>query len=392
MSKRRSRVTFTTRGSSLIAAGIATGVGAVVLGETDLLRIAVAVVVLCVLCWVYLKLSGLRLHTRHLAVPDEAPVGAPVVVQVPLRIQRRLLMVDLIAEDATSDGLTAAPRLGVDPVGAAEGLTVRYTTAAHHRGLHLAGGTTATMQDPFGIAEIRVRSTDQVAILGLPHTARVDRSWLRALSAQDGLERAGNITALAEPDVDVRDHRAEDGLRRVHWRTSARVGRLMVRPDEPVEDRADVIVLDTREEAHFGHSFETLIELAASLARAMTDSGGTVELRTWDGERIGERTFSDSSAVLRALALLEPSTGAEYVGGSTAPTLLITTESAPRTALPRAHRGSSPLAIVLTHRDQVTASLRERELELREHGIATVHHSAREPVGHLLAHPPAAAR
>ena len=49
MSKRRSRVTFTTRGSSLIAAGIATGVGAVVLGETDLLRIAVAVVVLCVL-------------------------------------------------------------------------------------------------------------------------------------------------------------------------------------------------------------------------------------------------------------------------------------------------------------------------------------------------------
>ena len=26
--------------------------------------------------------------------------------------------------------------------------------------------------------------------------------FLRALSAQDGLERAGNITALAEPDVD----------------------------------------------------------------------------------------------------------------------------------------------------------------------------------------------
>ncbi|GAB3302345.1 DUF58 domain-containing protein [Epidermidibacterium keratini] len=388
MSSGKSRVSFTTRGSSLIAAGVATAIGAVVLGETDLLRIAVALIVLCGLCWVYLKLSGLRVHTRHVAVPDEAPIGTPVGVQVALRIEHRLLMVDLVAEDATTGGLTDAPRLGVDPSAATKGMTLRYSTAAHHRGMHLAGGTTATMQDPFGIAEIRVRTTDQVAILGLPHTVRVDRGWLRSLSAQDGLARAGNITALSEPDVDVREHRAEDGLRRVHWRTSARIGRLMVRPDEPVEDRADVITLDTRSKSHFGHSFETLVELAASLARAVTDSGGTVELRTWDGARIGERAFTDSAPLLRALAMLEPDARGEYVATPTPPTVLITTESANLRGLPRARTGHRPLAIVLTHRDESSKGLHEHEHELREHGIGCVHHSAREPAARLFAHPP----
>jgi uncharacterized protein (DUF58 family) len=101
-----------------------------------------------------------------------------------------------------------------------------------------------------------------------------------------------------EDDAATREYRYGDDLRRVHWRSTARVGELMVRREEqPWESRATV-VLDTRAVAHRGEgptaSFEWAVSTAASIAlhlrgngyklRLVTDSGVDVDASEGDGD------------------------------------------------------------------------------------------------------------
>ena len=94
-------------------------------------------------------------------------------------------------------------------------------------------------------------------------------------------------TGSAE-DVTVREYRRGDDLRRVHWRSSARVGELMVRREEqPWQSRA-TLFLDNRLRAHRGQgiasSLEAAVSAAASIAVHLSQRGFTVRLVTATGE------------------------------------------------------------------------------------------------------------
>ena len=89
-------------------------------------------------------------------------------------------------------------------------------------------------------------------------------------------------------DVTVREYRRGDDLRRVHWRSSARVGELMVRREEqPWQSRATVF-LDNRLISHRGQgvasSLEAAVSAAASIAVHLSQRGFTVRLVTASGE------------------------------------------------------------------------------------------------------------
>ena len=85
-------------------------------------------------------------------------------------------------------------------------------------------------------------------------------------------------------DVTVREYRRGDDLRRVHWRSSARIGELMVRREEqPWQSRA-TLFLDNRLRAHRGQgiasSLEAAVSAAASIAVHLGQRGFTVRLVT----------------------------------------------------------------------------------------------------------------
>jgi uncharacterized protein (DUF58 family) len=115
-------------------------------------------------------------------------------------------------------------------------------------------------------------------------------------------------------DVTVREYRRGDDLRRVHWRSSARVGELMVRREEqPWESRA-TLFLDNRVVAHRGQgiasSLEAAVSAAASIAVHLSKRGFTVRLVT----AAGEDTASDwhtreadlnTGPLLEALAVVQ---------------------------------------------------------------------------------------
>nr|WP_281372849.1 DUF58 domain-containing protein [Kineococcus aurantiacus] len=123
---------------------------------------------------------------------------------------------------------------------------------------------------------------------------------------------ASASAAAAPDDVSIREYRVGDDLRRVHWRSTARRGAVMVRSDEH-PGRPDVVVLlDTRTGAHAGpgaaSSLEWAISAAASVAAHLQRRRHRVRL-LHDGAFDPPRELDDTSAVrglMRSLARLRP--------------------------------------------------------------------------------------
>ncbi|WP_460792715.1 DUF58 domain-containing protein, partial [Micromonospora sonneratiae] len=105
--------------------------------------------------------------------------------------------------------------------------------------------------------------------------------------AGSGESRARSVAVHGEDDAATREYRRGDDLRRVHWKSTARTGELMVRREEqPWESRATV-VLDTRAIGHQGDgptsSFEWAVSAAASIAVHLRHAGYKLRLVTGSG-------------------------------------------------------------------------------------------------------------
>jgi len=84
--------------------------------------------------------------------------------------------------------------------------------------------------DPMGMYRYRRRSPDAEVALVLPRfTSLVAQPEVRELEASIAAPRAGSGTEM----FGVREYRPGDPLRRIHWRSSARHGELVVREYEP---------------------------------------------------------------------------------------------------------------------------------------------------------------
>lgn len=120
--------------------------------------------------------------------------------------------------------------------------------------------------------------------------------------------------AAGDDDVIPRAYRDGDELRRVHWRSTARYGELMVRREEQRwQDRA-VLVLDTRRAAHGGagpnSSFEFAVSAAASIGVHLARAGLDGHLLTDSGPLAGSAMFED--VLLDALSVVAQSRNHDF--------------------------------------------------------------------------------
>jgi uncharacterized protein (DUF58 family) len=141
------------------------------------------------------------------------------------------------------------------------------------------------------------------AVTALPHTSLAG-SWLG-----EGDARASTAAAAGEDDVVPRAYRDGDELRRVHWRSTARYGELMVRREEQRWRNRAVLFLDTRLGGHGGRgpasSFEYAVSAAASIGVHLAREEMDTEFVTDAGPVTSPGSFED--VLLDTLAVIRPS-------------------------------------------------------------------------------------
>jgi len=278
---------LTTRGRSFLAAAAAAGISAIVLGERDLLRVAVLLAALPLLAAAYVGRSRYKLACTRSLEPGRAPVGSSARVILRLQNMSRLPTGTLLLEDKLPYALGSRPRVVLERLGAHQASSVAYTVRADVRGRYPIGPLVIRLTDPFGLCELTrsFPSIDRLTVI--PQVFPLPTVRLGGEYAGTGDSRARSVAVHGEDDAATREYRRGDDLRRVHWRSTARTGELMVRREEqPWESRATV-VLDTRVFAHRGEgptaSFEWAVSATASIAMHLRQAGYKLRLVTGSG-------------------------------------------------------------------------------------------------------------
>jgi uncharacterized protein (DUF58 family) len=300
---------ITTRGRAFVAAGVAVGALGLGLGQRELVSLGGVLVFLPLLSALAAGRARYRVQCARQISPTRVPAGQAATVTIQLDNVTRLPTGLLLAEDTIPYSLGTRPRFVLDRIEAGGSRRITYRLQSDRRGKFAIGPLNVRVADAFGLVRlgrlVALPGTLVVtpAITDLPWTA-FGGTWLKA----DG-SRASTAAAAGEDDVVPRAYRDGDELRRVHWRSTARYGELMVRREEQRWRNRATLFLDTRGGAHAGRgpssSFEYAVSAAASIGVHLAREGLSGEFVTDTGPVNTEGPFED--VLLDSLAVVRPS-------------------------------------------------------------------------------------
>lgn len=278
---------LTARGRSFLYGAAAAFLCALILGEKDFLRIAILIGSLPLLAAWHVGRSRYRLACQRVLEPSRVQVGMTARVLLRLENLSNFTTGTLLLEDRLPYSLGSRPRIVLERLTRRRASSVAYTVRADVRGKFEVGPLVVRLTDPFGLCELSRSFPSVDHLVVIPQVTPLPIVRLAGEYAGAGDSHARSVAVHGEDDAATREYRYGDDLRRVHWRSTARTGELMVRREEqPWESRATV-VLDTRARAHRGEgptaSFEWAVSAAASLTEHLLHAGYKVRLVTDTG-------------------------------------------------------------------------------------------------------------
>lgn len=230
-----------------------------------------------------------RLALARTVSPQLVTAGQPAQVTLSLTNEGKAPSGALLLEEQLPYVLGTRPRFALGGVHQGWQREVTYPVRSEVRGRYDIGPMTVRLTDPFGLVEMGRAFRSTVPLTVTPRTVALPPIPLGGSATGSGDNRPRAFAVGSAEDVTVREYRRGDDLRRVHWRSSARVGELMVRREEqPWQSRATVF-LDNRSHVHRGQglasSFEGAVSAAASIALHLSHRGFMVRLVTATGEQ-----------------------------------------------------------------------------------------------------------
>jgi uncharacterized protein (DUF58 family) len=265
----------TTRGWAVALAGVAWVLVAIVnrMMFPFLMGCAALALVAASLVSAALSLWGVRL--RRGACGDAAcgeAVSLPLSVEN--RLSRRRQPIVLIEE--VPFAADPSVRTVIPPLASREERLVQRRVLALKRGEFALGRIVLRGGDPAGLFRRERALTLPARMVVYPGTEPVPDLILRQSEAHGAV--AGSPISAAGMSQDfygVREYHPTDGLRYIHWKSSARFGHLMVREFERNAVMSVAVMLDAHE--HFvsgadpGSNLEYQIRAAASICRHCAD-------------------------------------------------------------------------------------------------------------------------
>ncbi len=299
---------LTLRGRTLLVCGAVLTVVALGFGQHDMAWVGLLLVLLPVLGLVLVTATRLRMTCDRVVRPSRCTLGEQMRVTTTLNRTGGLPIGVLRFEETVPRALGLRPRFSVHTLSGSWRRTIDYTLTGQARGRYAVGPMLVRACDPFGTAlsDHRFASTTQVMVT--PRTWPLSEIGRAAGAARSGETTPQQIGAQGQDDVLIREYRQGDDLRRVHWRSTAHQGDLMVRREEQSWDPAVSVLLDSRAGRHAGAgpdgSFEWAVSAAASVCSHMLRNGYRVRLADASGAIMTSLDVDVPAALERSLVTL----------------------------------------------------------------------------------------
>jgi len=254
--------------TSLGAGVLAIGVAGLVLGIAGGFPAVTAVGAFLVLLVAISALTvneAPAVNVARSAFPTEVDRGDPAEIRLRFRSTspRRAGELSIVE---TVDGVARVATVGpIPPLGSEQ---VRYLVETSRRGQLVAGPVTVRRFDPFGLVTADRRFTATCTVNVRPR--RYPLRWLPSGRRRDlegpTRERSEGTATFHQ----LRPYVPGDDLRRVHWRSTARTGQLLVKQMVDTTRPELVVVVDNRSSAIDAVDFEHAVDAAASIVHAAT--------------------------------------------------------------------------------------------------------------------------
>lgn len=252
-----------------VAAALGTTLGlAISTGHWMFYRATYALGILVPLCliWARLNLRGLDVSVERGA--DRLQVGQSLEAMIRMKSPSMFTKLWLEVEDQSD--MPGLPSRTIVTVPAKGTRNFRARRICERRGSFTAGPVKISTGDPFGLFRFSREYGEERAVLVLPRAEELPYFWSpTAQLPGDGMVR--KRTHYVTPNASgVREYYPGDSLNRIHWRSTARLGRLMVKTFEMDPTSNIWVVLDMHEEAQAGEgdegTEEYIVRIATSLA------------------------------------------------------------------------------------------------------------------------------
>lgn len=175
--------------------------------------------------------------------------------------------------------LAVVSTAAVPPIRPGEEVEVQIAVTPLRRGLLRLEGLTVARTDPFGLLRAFIKYPLPETILILPKRYLLPPIVLPgSMKFQEGGVALASNVGQSDEFVSLREYRRGDPLRRIHWRSWARIGKPIVREFEDEFFARHALVLDTFSDEPFSEAFEEAVTVAASFACAVRTQESLLDL------------------------------------------------------------------------------------------------------------------
>ncbi len=264
------------------------------------------------LCFIWARIHASGLDVTVERTTDRLQVGQAAETRVRVKSRSMFTKLWLDLEDAT-DMPGAAPRT-VITLSAKGTRNWRIQMRCNRRGVFSAGPLTVTTGDPFGLFKITRRYGERQPLLVLPQPEELPYFWAPAAQLPgEGVvhKRTHYVTPNAAA---VREYYPGDSYNRIHWRSTARLGQLMVKTFEMDPTSNIWLVLDLHGGVQAGQGDESTeeygVRIATSLAYHFLQRNRMLGLMAYGREKVvldPARGSQQYDRILEAMAVARAS-------------------------------------------------------------------------------------
>ncbi|MCP4658386.1 MAG: DUF58 domain-containing protein [bacterium] len=233
---------------------------------------------------------------------SEIELGDVLDARLVLHNRKELPALWLFWRDQVESGLDAeGTSCGFKTLGADDKAELNYRLHSTRRGLFRVGPAVVETSDPFGLVRRFMVDRGAGFVTVLPRSVAIGKGWPLGHRPIHEVPRRHSLFEDPSRFRGIREYRAGDEVRRVHWRATARSGKLQVKLYEPAVLEGLLLAVEMGSTAyprgnatadHGDPAVELAITAAASLAEFVLAGGQQVGLVS-NGTDAAERYPAD---------------------------------------------------------------------------------------------------